>query len=384
MPAPTARARSLCRLTSSSSALTATQDLVPLPGVQYVRPPGRRLKQRVEKADDRDTAAPARRATPSAKTTSTSAPKRPRSPLKTFPRPQAATTTTSSSPTRVAKNEVSFGIVYPEKLDDDIPAGKLPLVSVRQESNRNDSAERSFLLAGQSLDRDDRGCDIAPMSLKKYCIGVSTGETLQATLARTGGQIRGAALPACVVFSGWQFAPEAEVDSARVSRLCGADSDSDGYDEAVDCGSNDPAVNPGAVDLRNDGIDQNCDGRDLTVGAGELQVTLLWNNDNDQDLHVVEPSGQEIWYGSRGPTATGGRLDRDDNVNMCGRDAEPGGVENVYWPTGSAPDRGTYRVDVVQYSSCGSPASWTVEARIGGVLVKTVTGAGSGSLSFQY
>ena len=213
-------------------------------------------------------------------------------------------------------------------------------------------------------------------SCRKYCIGVSTGETLQATLARTGRQIGDAALPACVVFSGWRFAPEAEVDSPP-SRLCGSDSDSDGYDDAVNCGPNDAAVNPGAVDLPHDRIGQNCDGRDLTVGAGELQVTLLWNNVNDQDLHVVEPSGREIWCASRGPTATGGRLDRDDNVNRCGRDAEPGGVENVYWPSGSAPDRGTYRVDAVRYSSCGSPASWTVEARIGGVLVKTVTEAGS-------
>ena len=109
MPAPTARARSLCRLTSSWSALRATQDLVPLPGVKYVRPPGRRLKQRVEEADDRDTAATARRATPSAKTTSTSAPKRPRSPSRTFPRQLAATTTPSSSPTRVARTKSPSG-----------------------------------------------------------------------------------------------------------------------------------------------------------------------------------------------------------------------------------------------------------------------------------
>lgn len=49
-------------------------------------------------------------------------------------------------------------------------------------------------------------------------------------------------------------------------------------------------------------IDQNCDGSDLIVGSGTLQFTLIWTNDNDQDLHVIEPSGPRIWYGSPGST----------------------------------------------------------------------------------
>ena len=110
-------------------------------------------------------------------------------------------------------------------------------------------------------------------------------------------------------------------------------------------------MNRSAVDLPNDGIDQNCDGRHLTVGAGELQVTLLYNNDNDQDLHVVEPSGRESWDASRGSTATGGRLDRDDNVNMRCRDAEPGGVRNRRGADRRRPgqdgDRSGFRIPLV-------------------------------------
>ena len=283
-----------------------------------------------------------------------------------------------------SKNEVSFGIVYPEKLADGVPAGQLPVVIVRQESARNDSADRDFLLAAQSLDRDDYGCGIAPASLKKYCVGVSAGETLQATLARTGGQIGATGLPACVVYSGWAFPPEVQVKSAQMSRTCGSDRDHDGYDDQIDCAPDDPAINPGAVDIPNDGIDQNCDGHDLTVGSGEIQVTLLWDNDNDEDLHVIEPGGTEIWYAAPGPTATGGHLDRDDNVGVCGRDTEPGGVENIFWPTGSTPSRGTYQVNVVQYASCGTPAAWTAEVRIGNVLVKRKSGTGTGSFSFDY
>ena len=169
-----------------------------------------------------------------------------------------------------------------------------------------------------------------------------------------------------------------------MSRTCGSDRDHDGYDDQIDCAPDDPAINPGAVDIPNDGIDQNCDGHDLTVGSGEIQVTLLWDNDNDEDLHVIEPGGTEIWYAAPGPTATGGHLDRDDNVGVCGRDTEPGGVENIFWPTGSTPSRGTYQVNVVQYASCGTPAAWTAEVRIGNVLVKRKSGTGTGSFSFDY
>ena len=40
------------------------------------------------------------------------------------------------------------------------------------------------------------------------------------------------------------------------------------------------------------------------------------------DLHVTEPNGPQMWYSSSGPTTTGGKLDRDDNVGVCGHDSE--------------------------------------------------------------
>ncbi|PWJ46434.1 Hemolysin-type calcium-binding repeat-containing protein [Quadrisphaera granulorum] len=285
-------------------------------------------------------------------------------------------------------NEVTFGMAYPEKLLDSLPAGQLPVLVVRQESDRNDSADREFNLASQSLDRDFGNCRSTVTFLKKYCIGVLTSATKSATHARTGtpgaeSQIGDVGLPACVVYSGWSVA-SGGTETSTTSRLCGGDRDGDSYDDQIDCRPDDPAINPGAVDIPNDGIDQNCDGKDLTVGSGEIQVTLLWNNDDDLDLHVTEPNSTEIWYRAPGPTSTGGRLDRDDNVNVCGRDAEPGGVENVYWPTQSSPTRGSYKVDVVQYAACGSPLAWTAEVRVDGELKKRETGTGPGSFSFRY
>ena len=87
------------------------------------------------------------------------------------------------------------------------------------------------------------------------------------------------------------------------------------------------------------------------LGTGDVQVTLRWENPVDLDLHVFDPSGEEIWYGSRS-SASGGTLDVDANAN-CGNDAP---VENVFWPTGGAPF-GTYQVFVEYYQSCGYTGS---------------------------
>lgn len=44
-----------------------------------------------------------------------------------------------------------------------------------------------------------------------------------------------------------------------------ADDDGDGYTADVDCDDNDPAAYPGAPEIKRDGIDQDCNGYDLTI-----------------------------------------------------------------------------------------------------------------------
>ena len=280
------------------------------------------------------------------------------------------------------QNQVSFEIVHPEKLTDGVPDGQLPVVIVDQESDRNDAADKDFSLSGQRLARDTAQCDSLPPFLKQDCIGIDTSQTHTAYFAKTGGATLDVTLPTCVAYS-W-LPVGSESDSPTHLARCGGDPDGDGWDNQVDCGPYDPSINPGAVDVPNDGIDQNCDGHDLTVGTGKIQVTLLWNNDNDLDLHVTDPTGVRIWYAAPGPTATGGRLDRDDNVFVCGRDSEPGGVENTVWGDGSTPAHGTYTVDVMEYHRCSAPAGWTVQVRIDGTLVKTESGTGYGRVTFDY
>lgn len=140
------------------------------------------------------------------------------------------------------------------------------------------------------------------------------------------------------------------VAQAPVARV--VDQDGDGYTNDVDCNDADPAVHPGARDRPGDGIDQDCSGADGTLGTGRVQATLTWDHAADMDLHVMEPDGTHIYFGNKGPTATGGLLDWDDNVG-CGT---PGAVENVFWPSASAPS-GSYSVWVDTYSSC-SLTSW--------------------------
>ena len=284
-----------------------------------------------------------------------------------------------------SSNELSFGIVYPEHLYDGIEAGHVPVFLVRQGSVRNDSADRWFNFYAQSLVRDTALCDHLPRGWKKNCIGINVSQTRGATIAAVDGPKTVAAgitgLPTCLV---WKWAPIGNGSAGPdVLRQCSNDADGDGFDDAIDCAPNNPAINPGAVDIPNNGIDENCDGSDLVVGQGTVQVTLIWDNDNDMDLHVLEPNGTRIWYASRGPTATGGRLDRDDNVFVCGRDIEPGGVENTYWPTGTTPQAGTYTVEVREYARCQNPANWVAEVHIQGALVKRITGSGAGAFTFS-
>lgn len=87
----------------------------------------------------------------------------------------------------------------------------------------------------------------------------------------------------------------------------------------------------------------------LNVGSGELQINLTWNSDADLDLHLFEPDGNQIYYGS--PTSsTGGQLDLDANVG-CGNV----GVENIFYD--QIPPVGMYRVAVDNYQDCTQSSS---------------------------
>ena len=77
--------------------------------------------------------------------------------------------------------------------------------------------------------------------------------------------------------------------------------------------------------------------------SSDVQISLMWNNYNDLDLHIVCPSGERI-HGGNKISQCGGELDVDANVKA--ETKKP--VENVVWPEGVAP-AGTYQVYVHHY-----------------------------------
>lgn len=70
-------------------------------------------------------------------------------------------------------------------------------------------------------------------------------------------------------------------------------------------------------------------GRLTRAGAksGAVTVSLLWNDINDLDLHVLCPNGEQIAFHNK--QACGGILDVDRNAHPCALTNSP--VENIAW-----------------------------------------------------
>lgn len=113
----------------------------------------------------------------------------------------------------------------------------------------------------------------------------------------------------------------------------------------------------------------------INVGTGEVQISVSWDAPSDVDLYVVDPAGDEIFYGQR-TSASGGELDLDSNAACSGEDARN---ENVTWPDGAAPS-GEYTVRVNYWDDCGeSETNWVVTIRQEGQSPRSYTGTFTGS-----
>ena len=98
--------------------------------------------------------------------------------------------------------------------------------------------------------------------------------------------------------------------------------------------------------------------------SGDVQISLIWFDENDLDLHCFDPSGFEICWkpNQRYSARTKGELDVDRNAGCRVLSPEP--VENIYWAKGNAP-MGRYRVYLDFYQQCGrGPAESTYKINV--------------------
>jgi hypothetical protein len=118
----------------------------------------------------------------------------------------------------------------------------------------------------------------------------------------------------------------------------------------------------------------------IFVGTGEIQTNVTWDTKADVDLHLIDPSGTEIYYASRN-SHTGGQLDLDSNAG-CGTDGPR--AENIFWRDGLVVPHGEYILRVDYWSSCGVPqTNYAVTINLRGLPPKiftgTLDGRGSGA-----
>ena len=103
----------------------------------------------------------------------------------------------------------------------------------------------------------------------------------------------------------------------------------------------------------------------LDAGDGNLRFSLLWDNMNDLDLIVRTPSGEIIHRGKK-KSSCGGILDLEMNSQPEMKSA----LENIVWPQGTTPPKGTYNVFVWhrkrhQRLRKSDPTIFTLRGRVG-------------------
>ena len=120
----------------------------------------------------------------------------------------------------------------------------------------------------------------------------------------------------------------------------------------------------------------------ISVGTGQLQISMTFDSHKDIDLHVIEPEivndslseyDRHIFYGHR-TSANGGKLDLDANAGCSTSQVL---AENVTYGEDAFVRPGLYKVYAMMWSSCDTqdlPTNVTLSVFYGGRLIATQNG----------
>jgi hypothetical protein len=111
----------------------------------------------------------------------------------------------------------------------------------------------------------------------------------------------------------------------------------------------------------------------IPVGTGQIQVSVSWDVDSDVDIHVADPTKNEVYWDNT-TVPSGGELDLDSNAD-CDLDHKRN--ENITWDKGAP--AGTYTVRLDYFEGCDQKLThWVVTVRVAGQPVRTFTGTFDG------